>query len=97
MLPGRGSFRQISAAPGGTASTSRPRTLEIRLDPGTTKNDDGRVIPLYRHMVEWLKIEKEIRDQNYPTAPACSGAATSASRIFARAGRRPARRRGCRI
>jgi integrase len=42
------------------------RALEIRLDPGTTKNDDGRVIPLYGHMVEWLKIEKEIRDQNNP-------------------------------
>jgi hypothetical protein len=26
-------------------------------------------MPLYGHMVEWLKIEKEIRDQNYPDCP----------------------------
>jgi integrase len=43
--------------------------LEIRLDPGTTKNREGRILPIYGDMVEWLKIEKEIRDQNYPDCP----------------------------
>jgi integrase len=43
--------------------------LEITLHPGETKNDQGRPIPIYGDMIEWLKIEKAIRDQNYPSCP----------------------------
>lgn len=42
---------------------------EIRLDPGTTKNRDGRTAPIYGEMYEWLKIAKETRDQNFPACP----------------------------
>jgi len=45
------------------------RALRITLDPGTTKNGEGRTLPIYGDMIEWLKIEKAIHDQNYPDCP----------------------------
>lgn len=41
----------------------------IILEPGTTKNREGRTLPIYGEMREWLSIEKEIRDQQFPTCP----------------------------
>jgi integrase len=43
--------------------------LEVRLDPGTTKNDQGRLAPIYGELKEWFKMAKQIRDQNYPACP----------------------------
>jgi integrase len=45
------------------------RGFEARLQPGTTKNGEGRVLPIYGDLVEWFQIAKEIRDQNYPDCP----------------------------
>lgn len=39
----------------------------IRLEPGTTKNKEGRTLPIYGEMVERLRMEKEIRDSKFPT------------------------------
>jgi integrase len=41
----------------------------IVLDPGTTKNREGRTLPIYGEMREWLLIEKQIRDAQYPACP----------------------------
>jgi len=38
----------------------------IRLEPGTTKNKQGRTLPIYGEMVERLKLEKEVRDATFP-------------------------------
>jgi integrase len=38
----------------------------IRLEPGTTKNKQGRTLPIFGEMVERLRIEKEIRDSQFP-------------------------------
>jgi len=43
--------------------------LVITLDPGTTKDGEGRTLPIYGEMIEWLRMEREIRDQNYPDCP----------------------------
>jgi integrase len=39
----------------------------IRLNPGETKNDEGRVLPIYGDMAEWLAMQKAIRDERYPS------------------------------
>ena len=41
----------------------------ITLNPGTTKNGEGRSLPIYGEMHDWLKIEKEIRDARFPECP----------------------------
>ena len=38
----------------------------VRLDPGTTKNDEARIIPLVSDLLSMLKQEKEARDALYP-------------------------------
>lgn len=42
---------------------------QVRLDPGTTKNDDARTIPLTGELYQWLKMQKEIQDARYPDCP----------------------------
>jgi len=42
------------------------RGFEVRLHPGTTKNGEGRLLPIYGDLEEWLRLAKEIRDQDYP-------------------------------
>jgi integrase len=39
----------------------------IRLNPGETKNDEGRVLPIYGEMVEWLAMQKSIREEKFPS------------------------------
>jgi integrase len=41
----------------------------VRLEPGETKNDEGRTIPLVPQLYEVLRCEREIRDQFYPRSP----------------------------
>ncbi len=41
----------------------------ITLHPLTTKNREGRTLPIYGEMREWLSIEKEIRDAKWPACP----------------------------
>ncbi len=41
----------------------------IKLEPGTTKNREGRTLPVYGEMREWLLIEKDIRDAKHPECP----------------------------
>jgi integrase len=38
----------------------------IRLNPGETKNDEPRTLPMYGEMREWLLMAKEARDLNFP-------------------------------
>jgi integrase len=38
----------------------------IRLEPGTTKNKEGRTLPVYGEMVQRLRMEREVRDRLYP-------------------------------
>ena len=38
----------------------------IVLHPGETKNDEGRTIPIFGEMLEWLRMAKEIRDTRFP-------------------------------
>jgi integrase len=42
---------------------------QIRLHGGDTKNEEGRTLPIYGEMREWLAVAKEIRDQQHPTSP----------------------------
>jgi len=48
----------------------------VRLEPGETKNDDARIIPLAPGLYEALKLQREMRDQYYPES----------SWVFSRAG-----------
>jgi hypothetical protein len=41
----------------------------VRLDPGDTKNKDGRLIPLGGELLEMLRMQKTMRDEMWP---ACS-------------------------
>ncbi|MBI4873820.1 MAG: site-specific integrase [Acidobacteria bacterium] len=41
----------------------------VRPEVGTTKNDEGRIIPLAPELYQVLSIEKEKRDQRYPACP----------------------------
>ena len=38
-------------------------------NPGTTKNDEGRVLPTYGDMVEVLSLQKQQRDLQWPRCP----------------------------
>jgi integrase len=38
----------------------------VRLEPGTTKNDEGRNLPLVPELFETLSMQKSIRDVKYP-------------------------------
>ncbi len=38
----------------------------VRLEPGTTKNDEARIIPLVADVLLTLKQQKETRDALYP-------------------------------
>jgi integrase len=38
----------------------------VRLNPGTTKNEQGRVLPLTRELFQLLAIQKQLRDAKYP-------------------------------
>jgi integrase len=42
------------------------RAKRIRLEPGTTKNKEGRTLPIYGEMVERLRLGREIRDRLHP-------------------------------
>jgi integrase len=39
------------------------------LHPGETKNDEGRTIPIFGEMLEWLRMAKELRDSKCPNCP----------------------------
>jgi integrase len=41
----------------------------IRLEPGTTKNKEGRTIPLAQDVIEVLSMQRELRDRYYPRCP----------------------------
>jgi integrase len=41
----------------------------VRLEVGTTKNDEGRIIPLASELYQVLSIEKEKRDRLFPECP----------------------------
>ena len=41
----------------------------VRLEPGETKNDEPRVIPLVDELHEMLAMQKAARDQNWPECP----------------------------
>ncbi len=41
----------------------------VRLEAGETKNDEARVIPLGGELLEMLGMQKQIRDQKWPTCP----------------------------
>lgn len=38
----------------------------IILNPGETKNGEGRTLPIYGEMKEWLTMQREIRDAKFP-------------------------------
>jgi len=42
---------------------------QIILNPGTTKNEKGRTLPIYGEMKEWLLIQQTERDGKHPTCP----------------------------
>jgi hypothetical protein len=41
----------------------------VRLNPGETKNEEGRIIALAPELYEVLKIHKQARDEFWPTCP----------------------------
>lgn len=41
----------------------------ITLNPGETKNDEPRTLPIYGEMREWLLMAKEARDLKFPACP----------------------------
>ena len=38
----------------------------ITLNPGETKNGEGRTLPIYGEMKEWLMMQRDIRDAKFP-------------------------------
>jgi integrase len=42
---------------------------EIRLEKKQTKSKKDRTLPIYGDMLEWMKIQKEARDQDYSDCP----------------------------
>lgn len=54
----------------------------ITLHPGTTKNGEGRTLPIYGEMRQWLLIEKEIRDTRFPGCAHVFGRAGKAIKDF---------------
>lgn len=62
--------------------------MQITLDPGTTKNDEGRTLPIYGEMVQWVTMQKAIRDARFPSAGTCSSWTACRSASSARPGRR---------
>jgi len=61
----------------------------VRLEPGDTKNDEARAIPLMSELYEMLVIQRQIRDQKWPTAPGSSSDGESESRNSRTHGPRP--------
>jgi integrase len=55
------------------------KVRRIRLEVGTTKNKEGRYLPLYGEMAEWLKMARSIRDEMFRSAPGCSTVAVNPS------------------
>ena len=41
----------------------------MRLDPGTTKNDWVRSVPLYGELLETFSFQRHMRDERYPDCP----------------------------
>ena len=41
----------------------------VRLNPGETKNEEGRVIPLAGELYQMLGFQKQIRDERWPQCP----------------------------
>ena len=41
----------------------------IRLEPGETKNEEARVIPLGRDLYERITVQKQLRDEQWPECP----------------------------
>ena len=50
----------------------------VRLEPGETKNDEGRTIPIVPELYEMLALQRQMRDELFPDCPW----------VFARAGER---------
>lgn len=41
----------------------------VRLEPDDTKNDEARAIPLMSELYEMLAMQRQVRDQKWPTCP----------------------------
>lgn len=41
----------------------------VRLDPGTTKNDEARTLPLVAQLLEVLRMQRAVRDKYWPRCP----------------------------
>ena len=41
----------------------------VRLEPGETKNEEARLIPLIGDLYDMLALQKQIRDSNWPSCP----------------------------
>ena len=41
----------------------------VKLDPGTTKNDEGRTLPLDGDLYESLAFQRQVRDECFPECP----------------------------
>ena len=41
----------------------------VRLEPGETKNDQARIIPLAGELLEMLRMQKHVRDERWPECP----------------------------
>lgn len=52
-----------------TAPADLVQPYGVRLEPGETKNDEGRPIPLVGDLYELLKLQKETRDRYFPNSP----------------------------
>jgi integrase len=45
------------------------RECVVRLNPGETKNDEPRLIPLAGELLQMLKMQRQIRDERWPACP----------------------------